>query len=176
MTREYQSLPENDTIETPFGEMAVRFMCDGDYPTITLDGSINGAFITVNGVLISASLMLTDYGDGFELRRDFDPAQYSKDSNDTFGALFASRIWDESRSGPSAFDVSDAAKRKIRETLPAIADEWAQGKDGLFVEARRVTANNDIRRLQVELEEAEAKVAELKEQIATGETRYAAIR
>ena len=168
MTREYQNLPENDTIETPFGEMTVQFMCNGDYPAITLDGSGNGAFITVNGVKVSASLTLTDYGDGFELRRD--------NHGQTHRALYACRREPRGNGGASVWDVSDAAKRKIRETLPAIANEWAQGKDGLFTEARRVTVNNDIRRLQVELEKAEAEAAGLRERIAAEEEHYATVR
>lgn len=167
MTRKYQSLPKNGTVETPFGTMAVRFMCDGDHPTITLDGSADGAFITVNGVKIAATLTLTDYGDGFELRQD--------EHNGTRGALYASRIWDESRTGLSAFDVSDAAERKIRETLPAIAVEWAKGREKLFVIARRVAVNNDIHRLQTELADIEEKAEDLKRQIAGEEERYAAI-
>lgn len=168
MTREYKSLPKNGTVETPFGTMAVRFMCDGDHPTVTLDGSADGAFITVNGIRVAASLTLTDYGDGFELRRD------SRD-NSTHHALYATRL-EPKGSGSAMFEVSAVAKRKIRDTLPAVAVEWAKGREKLFVIARRVAVNNDIRRFQVELEEAEAKVAGLKEQIAAEEKHYATVR
>lgn len=163
-TRKYQSLPENGTVETPFGTMAVRFMCDGDHPTITLDANAAGAFVTVNGVDVTVALTLTDYGDGFEIRRD--------EHGDTCRALYAGRRHPKG----SDFDASAAARRKIRETLPAVAVEWAKGREKLFTIARRTTVNNDIHRLQVDLEEAEAKAAELRSEIAAGEKRYAAIR
>ena len=168
MTREYKSLPKNGTVETPFGTRAVRFMCDGDHPTVTLDGSADGAFITVNGIKVAATLTLTDYGNGFELRKD------SRDNN-TRHALYATRF-EPKGSGSAMFEVSAVAKRKIRDTLPAIAVEWAKGREKLFVIARRVAVNNDIRRFQVELEDAEAKVAGLKEQIAAEEEHYATVR
>ena len=167
MTREYKSLPKNGTVETPFGTMAVRFMCDGDHPTVTLDGSADGAFITVNGIKVAATLTLTDYGNGFELRKD------SRDNN-TRHALYATRF-EPKGSGSAMFEVSAVAKRKIRDTLPAIAVEWAKGREKLFVIARRVAVNNDIHRLQTELADIEEKAEDLKRQIADKEERYAAI-
>jgi len=165
--RKYRSLPENGTIETPFGTMAVRFMFDGDNPTVTLDGNTDGAFVTVNGVRVAAGLTLTDYGDGFELRRD--------EHGDTRRALYACRR-EPKGTGPYSFDVSDSVRRKIRETLPALAAEWSKGRERLFAAARRATVNNDIVGLRDKLEDAEARVAELKAGIAAGEERYAAIR
>lgn len=119
----------NDIVDTSFGTMEVRFLNYDGHSSITFDGSGNSGwptlgtpdtstYITVNRVRMRVVLTLSDEGSGFEIDH-----------------LYASR-W-ETRPGDRwskqrclglelGTNVSAAAVKKICETLPATANEWAR--------------------------------------------------
>lgn len=162
-------LPKDDMVDTEFGPMVVRFMIDGDNPTIALDANANGAYITVNCVNVAVVMTLTDYGNGFEPRKD--------EHGRTHSALYTTRMNPKGGKGGSigSYDVSGAAKRKLLDTLPGVAREWAVGKEGILIEARRASAYCAIRNLRAKLETAQETVEDLQVQIGAAEDRYCEI-
>lgn len=164
---EFQDLPEATQVETPFGMMVIHHMCDEDNRSVRIDCDGMDS-IVVNNVGVNATLHLTDYGDGmgFVARKD---GSVQAGNNNDFHALYA---W---RSDYSGRDVSDAAKKKLRATLPPIVNAWAADKGGEFASAARATISNEITGLQEGLVKAEGRVEKMKAEIAAKEEALAAI-
>ena len=167
----FQELPEAGQVETPFGTMFVHHMFDSEKRSVRID-CVEGASkvhpVTVNSVAVLATLHLTDDdGNGFVPRQDNDNG--GRSYSNSYHALHVTR-WENSMK-----DVSDAAKKKLRDTLPGIVNAWAEGKGEEFAEAARATIHNGIGSLQSRLEAAESEVDMLKDEIEAEEEALAAV-
>lgn len=178
MSREYVPFPEDGVIDTEFGQMQVQHLSDADHPTVTLANK-SGSYITVNGVRMRVRVTLINYRDGAGWVFRVDDCQGEPPiPARTTNALSARRV--EPKPGTAtataaSIEVSAAAKRKIRATLPELFNKWAAGRDDLFTQVRLTTVLDDIRRLNGEIFDAEEQMKALKVQRSDAEAKYSAI-
>jgi len=147
-TRERQDSPERE-IDTPFGLM-VAVVTAHDHIYLKPPGVTQ---LRVNRVTLHATMHLRDYGDG----GGFAPDQGPDKSGGPWNSVYATR--------DGLAEVSMAAKEKLWTTLPRVVNEWLEGQGELMKDARRVQLNNEIMRKEGEVEEAEEKLADCREEL-----------
>lgn len=151
--RTYIRPPTDLPLETPFG--TAKLTVSAPY-FIYLEG-----VFTVNRVEVQANLRLKDYGNGFEPERE---AGYN--------ALYTRRVG----AFPGKDEISFAARRKLTDVLVPLVNEWAEQHSGVLDIARVARDNNDLLRLEGEIEELESKLAEKKSLLRNIAERIAGVK
>lgn len=137
---------QTTTIETPFGEMEAT-ATRADH--VSLRGDLN-----VNGVDYSAHAHVELVDGRFiayrERDRDGNPTQWDHHSVTGF------------RKNGTYADLSDAASRKLRDTLPGVVTEWAATPEGaaLLVRAEQEHAQRELSCAAKAVEQAKQELAE----------------
>ena len=132
--------PHNIPVETPFGMMAMS-VTDGDH--IYLDGNHNGKSIVVNGVELGCSIHLNKIDGEWVI----DP-QY----------LYASRKG-------SLKPASDAARKKLLATIPAIIKEYMLKNPRLLTLARADKLDTLTVQLEAKITEKERELEILRAEL-----------
>lgn len=145
--RDYMDYPKNIPVSTPFGNL---------YMAITkIDSVYLAGKLTINKVEYNVNLYLSNYGDGFEWARN--------ERAPVNTAYYAINI---TRADFFSTPASQAARKKVETEIPKVVNKFLAHmmlveRQMPLLTAQAAYLNNEIRRLDGEIEEKKAELDRL---------------
>lgn len=135
MTRKWVWYPREIQLSTPLGDVYLS-VTNRDH--IYVDGGGNGKYITVNKVEYQTSFHLVRQEDG------------NFDVNKAGNGIRGTRTHRCSKGNYNADQMSEAAIKKVKQTLIPIINEWAKANPETFEKAEYADINNKMYQLEKE--------------------------